>query len=87
MVGPLLQSIMNTESLHGTGQVFLEDGRKTNQRLLSSQSLLSAPKVPEQPFAGVLQDSVTFWLPVLLPKASAIGHCQRQNNKFYLALT
>lgn len=86
MVGPLLRSITNTKSLHGTGQVFLEDGRKTNQRLLSSQTLLSAPKVPEQQFAGVLQDSVTFWLPVLLPKATAVGHYQKQNNKFYLAL-
>ena len=60
MVGPLLQSIMNTKILHGTGQVILEDGRKMNQRLLSSQTLLLAPKVPEQQFAGVLQDSVTF---------------------------
>ena len=65
---------------------FLEDERKINQWLLSPQTLLSAPKVPEQQFARVLQDSVMFWFPVLLPKASAVGHYQRWGNKFSLAL-
>lgn len=42
---------------------FLEGGRKMNQRLLNSQTLPSAPEVPEQQFASVLWDSILVTCP------------------------
>lgn len=64
-VGPSLQGVRNIKISQGTGQVFPWRQEKLKQRPLSTQTLLSAPKVPEQQFAGVLQDHVTFRLPVL----------------------